>query len=281
MKQTFFKQVFKSRVMASVTVLLGITFLLHACSDDNVENPNTDATESIELGNENSMKLMVDGQFEKNLNSIKDVEDGIYKYVIVNSKDESIVRAFTNEDAFKNFENYNEFKSKMPEVTGKAAMVLEDYDESAILADIRNQRSKASAITAATGKVHTTFDHVVEHPFPDHDDLVGHFEFDGTSYDTHYSIELITDMAANSIFTNYHWSDIDNVYSTTSSFYLRYCLANATHSIVYNPNPRTSYVYLYTGTNRTGTRYFYSIAKFGSVEIPNRSYNTISVYNYN
>ncbi|AXG71807.1 hypothetical protein KORDIASMS9_04065 [Kordia sp. SMS9] len=277
MKQPFFKQVFKLRVMASVTVLLGVTFLLHACSDDNIENPNTDATESIEVGNENSMKLMVDGQFEKNLKSMNDVEDGAYAYVIVNSKTANTIRAYTTEEHFKRDAQYNELTSKMT----KKATILPDFNMNEILAEERVERSKGK-VPAVNGKaVHpdTNFDHVAEHPWPDHVDLVGHFEIDGSSYDTHYSIELVTDLNLYNGSYHYHYDDLEFVGIASYNGRLKYCLQYADHSIIQNPNPNTSYVFLYTGTNRTGTQYFFSIAKYDYVDIPNRVYNTISLYN--
>lgn len=287
MKKTFFKQVFKLRVMASVTVLLGITFLLYACSEDNIENPDTDATESIEVGDKYSMKLMVDGQFEKNIADASEVEDGVYMYVVMNS-DEDIVHAFTDEDAFEKFENYNVLKSNMPGVNGKTAKMLPDYNESEVLAEIERIRSNAPAKARhsnanAKSSNFNDFDDIFDYEWPDYDGgIVGHFEFDGSSFDTHYSIDLNSDTQANTSLTHIHWSDIDAIYDSTWSGFLKYCFSNADHIVLKsthsNPN-FPSLVWLYTGTNYTGTTYLYVFYANESIEVPNRNYNSIWVYN--
>lgn len=277
MKLTFFKQSFKLRVMASV--LFGVTFLLYACSEDNHQNPDNNSSQSTELNDGYTMKLMVDGKFERNLKSMNDIEDGAYAYVAVNSKTANIIRAYTTEAQFKKDAEYHELTSKMP----KEATVLPDFDMNGILAAERVERSKGKVPSVADGKaVHpdTSFDHVAEHPWPDHDDLVGHFEIDGSSYDTHYSIELVTDLNLYNGAYHYHYDDLEFVGIGSYNGRLKWCLQYADHSIIQNPNFATSYVFLYTGANRTGTQYFYSIAAHDYVDIPNRAYNTISVYNY-
>ena len=65
MKQTFFKKWQNFRVMASFAILLGVMFLVYSCSEDNPENQNN--IESTDITSEGSLKLMVNGEFEKNI----------------------------------------------------------------------------------------------------------------------------------------------------------------------------------------------------------------------
>lgn len=273
MKQSFFKKVFKLRLLASVTMLFGIMFLLHACSEDRADLDNN-ANESIELTDGNSMKLMVDGQFEKNIASIKDIEDGIYKYVIVNVEDESIVHAFTNENTFKNFENYDLVNSNMPGVNGNTTKILPDFNESEITAEIRKQRSTISTKNGDPNEIN----HILDFDWPDYSGgLVGHFDF---ITDYHLIIDLRTDTQANSLSTHANFSDIDTIYEIQGTGFLRYALADAEHIVIQNTNNALSILYLSTGTNNTGTTRAYLFPAHGGGQIPNGNYNSIRVVNY-
>jgi hypothetical protein len=276
MKQPFFKQLFKVRVLASVTMLLGMMFLLYACSEERADLENN-TTESIELANEKSMKLMVDGKFEKNIASINDVQNDLYKYVIVNAEDDSVVHAFTNDDTFKNFEDYDLVYSNMPGVNGNIAGVIKDFNKNEIFANIEKMRS---SITTKNGDPNEIA-HVFDYDWPDYrGGMVGHFAFDQASYSFHIAINLQTDPQANSGLAHYHYADINAVYSDSWSGNLRYALSNANHIVIKNTNDAMSILYLSTGTNNSGTTNAYILPAHASTQIPNGNYNSIRVVNY-
>jgi hypothetical protein len=259
-------------------MLLGAFFILHSCSEDNNENSNIDATESVDVVSEGLMKLMVDGKFEKNMNSVNDIEDGAYAYVVIDSKNGNTIKAYTSEVLFKKDAQYHEFTSKMT----KKAYVLPDFDMDQILAEENAARSRKIPAVVNSKAVHppTDFDHVAEHPWADHDDLVAHFEYDGSSWDSHHSVELATDMNLYNGMYHYHYSDLTGVYTSPNNTRLKSLFQYSDHSIIQNPNFARSYVFLYSGTNRTGTQYFFAIDAHDYVDVPAREYNTISVYNY-
>jgi len=279
MKQTFLKKWLNFRVMGSFTMLLGAFFVLQACSEDNHVNSDIDAMESVDFDSEGTMKLMVDGEFKQSIKSVNDIEDGAYAYVVIDSKTGNTINAYTSEVHFKKNAQYHEFTSKMT----KNAYVLPDFDMDQILAEENAARSRGKVPAAVNSKAThppTSFDHVAEYPWPDYDDLVAHFETDGSAWDSHHSVELATDMNLHNGTYHYHYSDLNAVYSSTSIGRLKSLFQYSDHSIIQNPNFARSYVFLYTGTNRTGTRYFFAIDAHDYVDIPAREYNTISVYNY-
>ncbi|AXG71800.1 hypothetical protein KORDIASMS9_04058 [Kordia sp. SMS9] len=279
MKLTFLRQVFQVRVIVCASMLLGVTFLLYACSDDNLENRDNDASESIEIETEGSLKLMVDGQFDKNIADMNEIENGVYKYVIKDSE-EDVVYAYTDDNAFKQFDNYDVFKSKMPELNRTSFKSLPNYDESEILVNIESNRRNAISNTPTKASTSNDIAHIANYDWPLHENtLVAHFDFTNSWYDTHYVVELSQNLPqANSTLTHYHYTDMDNVFNSTWNGYIRYGFANADHTIVKSTRNTVFNLLLFSGNDYTGTYYWYTIQPYSGIEVPNNNYGSIYLF---
>jgi hypothetical protein len=277
MKQPFFKQLFKVKVLASVTMLLGMMFLLYACSEERADLENN-TTESIEVADMNSIKLMVDGAFEKNIASINDVQSDLYKYVIVNAEDDSVVHAFTNDDTFKKYEDYDLVNSNMPGINGNTARALKDFNEREIEAELGKRRNTASTKNGDPNEI----DHVFDFDWSDlRGGMVGHFDFNSSAQNAfHLVIDLRTDAQANSLLTHVSFNDVDTVYELDGNNWLRYSLSNSEHIVIKNTNDAMSILYLSAGTNNAGPTNAYILPAHTGTQIPNGNYNSVRVVNY-
>ncbi|MBC8756905.1 hypothetical protein H2O64_19685 [Kordia sp. YSTF-M3] len=273
--------------MASVTLLLGMTFLLYACSEDNIENPNTDATESIESGDKYSMKLTVDGQFKEYISSVDLIDDKEFKYILVDPEN-NIIDAFTDTNAFQKHNGHANIKAQINSIKAETSDTVFPFNsaedaEQAIIQDMNDlfgDKIKNPLDTNYAKSEANSLSFIFDHNWPNHtNSLLAHFEGNSafTSVDYHVIAKLKRSTIADSEVGHLHLETSSVIYNlpnyNVSSFFL-----NANETTIQNTYNYRKYLYLYTEPNYNGTLFFYIIEKDSEVNIPNINFKSIYIF---
>ncbi|AXG70179.1 hypothetical protein KORDIASMS9_02418 [Kordia sp. SMS9] len=288
MKKTLLKRLFNAKASIAFSMLLGGILLLYACSDDtfNEENLDVNSTENIDIVDENSMKLIVDGKFEKAIADINSIDDELYKYIVVKSSTNEI-EAFTTEESFQSFNEYTDIISKINTLKSEAVSNVNEpfispNDKNSFFTN-RSRKGQGNEIGKSTNV--NDLSYIFDFNWPNHsDELVAHLE--GTvpgpySWSTpvnYHSIMRIRPQT-NPVYDTqyYHFDDVAVVEADNyNSIY---------HMIIYsdkitvrNLYNSSKYLILTTGANYSGTFYSYTIQNNDHVEIPNISFQSIGIF---
>ncbi|AXG71804.1 hypothetical protein KORDIASMS9_04062 [Kordia sp. SMS9] len=288
MKKTFFKHVFKLKVMASFIILVSATLVLHSCSEDNLETDTAnDATENASLGDQKALKLNVNGQFKEYITSVDVIDHKEFKYILVDPEN-NIIDAFTDTDAFQKHNGHANIKEQINSIKAETSNTVFPFNsaeeaEQAIIQDMTNlfgDKIQNPLDTDYSKSEANSLSFIFDHDWPNHtNSLLAHFEGNSafTSIDYHLVAKLKISTIADSEVGHLHLETTNSIYNlpnyNLSSFFL-----NANETTIQNTYNYRKYLYLYTDSNYNGTLFLYIIEKDSDVNIPKMNFKSIYIF---